>query len=101
MKEETRVKKAPTNHKKLSQWVDQMAELCEPDQVVWCDGTEAEKKRLEQESVAAGELIALNQKELPGCFLHRTAQNDVARTEHLTFICTLKKEDAGPNKGKV
>jgi len=87
----------PTNHKKLIEWVNQMAELCQPDHVVWCDGSEAEKMRLEKESLAIGELIELNPKKLPGCFLHRTAHNDVARTENLTFICTLTKEDAGPN----
>ena len=88
---------APTKHQKLIAWVGEMAELCQPDQVVWCDGSEAEKTRLEKESLSIGELIELNQKKLPGCFLHRTAHNDVARTENLTFICTLKKEDAGPN----
>ena len=87
----------PTNHKALIQWVNEMAKLCKPDRIVWCDGSEAEKTRLEQESVSAGEIIPLNPKKLPGCFLHRTAHNDVARTEHLTFICTSKKDDAGPN----
>ncbi len=88
---------APTKHKKLIAWVNRMAELCQPDRIVWCDGSRAEKSRLERESVSIGELIELNQKKLLGCFLHRTAHNDVARTENLTFICTLKKEDAGPN----
>ena len=88
---------APTDHKKLIAWIDEMAKLCQPDRVVWCDGSEAEKERLEKQSVSSGELIELNPKKLPGCFLHRTAHNDVARTENLTFICTLKKEDAGPN----
>jgi phosphoenolpyruvate carboxykinase (GTP) len=83
-------------HKKLMQWVDEMAKLCQPDRVVWCDGSEKEKTRFEQEAVKTGELIELNQQALPGCFLHRTALNDVARTEHLTFICTENKEDAGP-----
>ena len=87
----------PTNHQALLRWVDEMAALCQPDRIVWCDGSEAEKTRLEKESLAAGEIIELNPQKLPGCFLHRTAHNDVARVEHLTFICTLKKEDAGPN----
>ena len=87
----------PTKHQKLIQWVNEMAKLCQPDRVVWCDGSEDEKTRLERESITNGELIELNPKKLPGCFLHRTAHNDVARTEHLTFICTSKKEDAGPN----
>ncbi len=87
----------PSNHKELVRWVDEMAALCQPDRMVWCDGSEAEKSRLEKEALSAGEMIELNPRKLPGCFLHRTAHNDVARTERLTFICTLKKEDAGPN----
>jgi len=70
--------------------------LCRPDRIVWIDGSEEEKRRLEDEAVATGEIIRLNQEKLPGCLYHRTAANDVARTEHLTFICTKKKEDAGP-----
>lgn len=84
-------------HAELIRWVREMALLTKPEKVVWCDGSEEEKKRLEQGALASGELIELNQQKLPGCFLHRTALNDVARTEHLTFICTSKKEDAGPN----
>ncbi|MBI1978034.1 MAG: phosphoenolpyruvate carboxykinase (GTP) [Candidatus Omnitrophica bacterium] len=86
-----------TQHKGLLKWVEEMTQLCQPDRVVWCDGSEEEKKRLEKQALSSGELIELNPKKLPGCFLHRTAQNDVARTENLTFICTLRKEDAGPN----
>jgi len=93
---ETAQEKVPTNHQALISWVGDMAKLCQPDRVVWCNGSEDEKIRFEKESVAAGELIELNKEKLPGCFLHRTAQNDVARVEHLTFICTSKKEDAGP-----
>jgi len=73
-----------------------MSVLCKPDRIVWIDGSEQEKRRLEDEAVATGEVIRLNQEKLPGCLYHRTALNDVARTEHLTFICTKKKEDAGP-----
>ena len=73
-----------------------MAKLCQPDRVIWCDGSEEEKKRLEQEAVSTGELIELNKEKLPGCFLHRSAHNDVARVEGLTYICTCKKDDAGP-----
>jgi len=83
-------------HAKLKAWVAEMAALCKPDRVVWIDGSEEEKKRLEDEAVATGELIRLNAEKLPGCFYHRTAVNDVARTEHLTYICVKKKEDAGP-----
>ncbi|OGC12126.1 phosphoenolpyruvate carboxykinase [candidate division WOR-1 bacterium RIFOXYA12_FULL_52_29] len=85
-----------TKHKILAKWVKECAELCKPDRIVWIDGSEAEKERLEKEAARAGEMIKLNQKKLPGCFYHRTAKNDVARTEHLTFICTPTKEEAGP-----
>lgn len=80
----------------LNQWVKECAELCRPERIVWCDGSEAEKTRLEKEASKTGEIIRLNQKELPGCWYHRTAANDVARTEHLTFICTKKRNQAGP-----
>ena len=85
-----------TNHIVLKKWVERCAELCQPDDIVWCDGSEAERERLEREAFATGELIQLNQEKLPGCVYHRTAVNDVARTEHLTFICTSQKEDVGP-----
>ncbi|MDE2038951.1 MAG: phosphoenolpyruvate carboxykinase (GTP) [Elusimicrobia bacterium] len=87
---------APTSHSKLNAWVDETARLCRPDRIVWLDGSESERKRLEEEAVASGELLRLNEKLLPGCLYHRTAANDVARTEHLTYICTPKKIDAGP-----
>lgn len=80
----------------VNQWIDEMVSLCKPDEVVWCDGTEEEKKRLTEEAISTGEVLELNQEKLPGCLLHRTAKNDVARTEHLTFICTSRQEDAGP-----
>ncbi|MFC1930929.1 phosphoenolpyruvate carboxykinase (GTP) [Chloroflexota bacterium] len=85
-----------TNHDKLKKWVKECTELCQPDKVVWCDGSDEERKRLEKEAFATGELIQLDQEKLSGCVYHRTASNDVARTEHLTFICTTRKEDAGP-----
>ncbi len=88
--------KFPTPNKKLRDWVTKMAKLCQPDRIVWIDGTDAQKFSLEKEALETGELIQLNQEKLPGCFLHRTAIDDVARTEHLTFICTRKKHDAGP-----
>jgi phosphoenolpyruvate carboxykinase (GTP) len=88
--------KPDTKHLELMRWVREMASLCRPDRIVWIDGSEEEKKRLEDEAVAAGEIVRLNQEKLPGCFYHRTAVNDVARTEHLTYICTRKKEGAGP-----
>jgi len=90
------MKKFPTHNKKLTDWVNKMARFCAPDEIIWIDGSLTQKKQLEEEAIAAGELIPLNQDKLPGCFLHRTAVDDVARTEHLTFICTKKKQDAGP-----
>jgi len=68
-----------------------------PDRVLVCEGSEAERDQLVRESLASGELIELNQAKLPGCYLHRSAPHDVARTEHLTFVCTEREEDAGPN----
>ena len=83
-------------HKEAVKWVEEMAALCKPDQVVWCDGSEEERQRLQEQAISSGEIHELNQEKLPGCVFHRTAINDVARTEHLTFICTRTKEDAGP-----
>ncbi len=80
----------------VKKWVDEIAELCTPDRVVWCDGSEAERARLTEEAVATGVLMPLNQEKMPGCYLHRSDPSDVARTEHLTFICTPKEEDVGP-----
>jgi phosphoenolpyruvate carboxykinase (GTP) len=81
----------------LERWVDQVAQLTRPQNVYWCDGSEAEYQRLVREMLAAGTLIELNQKEYPGCYLHRSDPSDVARTEHLTFVCTRQQVDAGPN----
>ncbi len=78
-------------------WVQECASLLKPERVHWVDGSESEKKAMIQECLKTGELEALNQDTLPGCYFHRSAQNDVARTEHLTFICTPTKEEAGPN----
>ena len=80
----------------VRRWVDDAARLCRPDDVVWCDGSEDERERLTQAAVRGGELLPLDQQKLPGCYLHRSAPNDVARTEHLTFICSAEKDDAGP-----
>ncbi len=85
-----------SQHRKLQQWVQEMARMCQPDQVVWIDGSDEERKRLTDEATASGEMSLLDQKKLPGCLYHRTAVNDVARTEDLTYICTTRQEDAGP-----
>ncbi len=88
--------KIKLKHKGLQTWVNKMAAMCRPDHIVLINGSEKQKKELEQEAIYTGEIIKLNQEKLPGCLYHRTATNDVARTEHLTFICTKKKADAGP-----
>jgi phosphoenolpyruvate carboxykinase (GTP) len=85
-----------TKNSQLIQWVAEMAQLTKPDRVVWCDGSEEEKKRLTEEAVAQKVIEPLNQEKLPGCYLHRSNPNDVARVEQLTFICTPTKEEAGP-----
>jgi phosphoenolpyruvate carboxykinase (GTP) len=83
-------------HRKLQEWVEEMARMCEPENIVWIDGSEEEKDCLTQQAVSTGEVSLLNQEKLPGCLYHRTALNDVARTEDLTYICTTLREDAGP-----
>ncbi|MFN4244204.1 MAG: phosphoenolpyruvate carboxykinase (GTP) [Tepidisphaerales bacterium] len=80
----------------VRRWVEQCVELCRPDRVVVCDGSEAEKKVLIKRACDEGVLIELNQKKWPGCYYHRSNSNDVARTEHLTFICTPGPDMAGP-----
>ena len=87
---------APSNAS-IQQWVKEVAAMCQPDDVFWCDGSEEEKERLTRVAVECGDLIRLNQQVLPGCYLHRSALNDVARTENLTFVCTEDEDDAGPN----
>ena len=73
-----------------------MIALTKPDKVVWIDGSEEQLNQLRDEACATGEMIRLNQEKLPGCLYHRTLPNDVARVEDRTFICSRKKEDAGP-----
>jgi len=81
----------------VQKWVKDVAALCQPDEVFWCDGSEEEKEELTRIAFKCGDLIPLNQEKLPGCYLHRSALNDVARTENLTFVCTPTQEEAGPN----
>ena len=84
-----------TTNKHVLAWIDEMAALTCPDEIVWIDGSEEQAEALRAEACSTGEMIKLNQEKLPGCYLHRTAVNDVARVEGRTFICTTKKEDAG------
>lgn len=77
-------------------WVEEQAALCRPDAIFWCNGSEEEKNALTRAAVETGILIELNQKKLPGCYLHRSNPDDVARSEQCTFICTPTQEEAGP-----
>ncbi len=85
-----------TTNKSVLNWIDEKIELVKPDKVVWIDGSEEQLEALRAEACSTGEMIKLNQEKLPGCYLHRTAVNDVARVEHRTFICAPTKEEAGP-----
>lgn len=81
----------------LNNWVADVARLTRPDAIYWCDGSDAEAARLTEQMLASGELLALNPDTHPDCHLHRSHPDDVARVEHLTFVCTSDRIDAGPN----
>ena len=85
-----------TTNKTVLAWLDEVKNLTNPDNVVWIDGSEDQANALRAEAVASGEMIKLNEEKLPGCYLHRTKPNDVARVENRTFICSRKQENAGP-----
>jgi phosphoenolpyruvate carboxykinase (GTP) len=87
---------AKIRHAGVQSWVEEMARLCQPDEVHWCDGSVEEKERLTRKAVEAGVLVQLNQEKLPGCYYHRSNPNDVARVEECTFICTRSADEAGP-----
>jgi phosphoenolpyruvate carboxykinase (GTP) len=80
----------------LETWVDEAAKLTKPARVVYCDGSEAEYQRMIAAMLRGSDSLSLNEKTFPNCHLHRSSPNDVARTEHLTFICSPEKEEAGP-----
>jgi phosphoenolpyruvate carboxykinase (GTP) len=83
--------------KPVTDWVASVRELTQPERVHWCDGSDAEYQQLMSELQASGELMKLNEEHYPNCFLARSHPSDVARVEHLTFVCTKNKDDAGPN----
>ena len=86
-----------TMNKEVAAWVDQVAKLTQPASIYWCDGSDAEFATIQRELVASKDLKPLNQDSFPGCVLSRSHPSDVARVEHLTFVCTQNKDDAGPN----
>ncbi len=87
----------PTALEALNDWVAEVAALTRPDRIHWCNGSEAEYDALVAQMQADGTLLPLNSDTHPGCFLHRSDPDDVARVEHLTFVCTREQDDAGPN----
>ena len=86
-----------TSNAALRKWVDSVAALTKPAKIHWCDGSEAEYQSLIEEMQKSGDLLALNQKTYPNCYLHRSSPSDVARVEHLTFVCSIDRDDSGPN----
>ncbi|HBF15228.1 MAG TPA: phosphoenolpyruvate carboxykinase, partial [Clostridiales bacterium] len=84
-----------TSNKHVLDWIRSMADMVQPKDIVWIDGSEEQAEGLRRIACSTGELIKLNEEKYPNCYLHRTAVNDVARVEGRTFICTRKKEDAG------
>ncbi|NBB93454.1 MAG: phosphoenolpyruvate carboxykinase (GTP) [Gammaproteobacteria bacterium] len=86
-----------SNLQALNDWVDQVATHTRAARVHWCDGSEAENRKLIEAMLASGDLEGLNPDTHPDCYLHRSDPADVARVEHLTYVCTRREEDAGPN----
>ena len=85
-----------TQNPTVLKWLEEMKELLQPTNVMWIDGSEEQLEALRAEACSTGEMIKLNEEKLPGCYLHRTKPNDVARVEDRTFICTAERETAGP-----
>jgi phosphoenolpyruvate carboxykinase (GTP) len=84
-----------TSNATLNAWVGDAARLTQPDRIVCCDGSNDERERFTRTALDAGVLLALNQSERPGCYLHRSNPNDVARTEDVTFVCSQTRDEAG------
>ena len=85
-----------TGYKKLTGWVKEWADLCQPDAIHWCDGSDEENQKLLDLMVGSGTAVKLNEKKRPGSYYFQSDPSDVARVENRTFICSVKKEDAGP-----
>lgn len=86
-----------TKNKRLAQWVNDCAAVTNPEKIHWCDGSQEEYDSLVGLMLESGDLSTLNEKSFPDCYLHLSDEKDVARVEHLTFICTNNEDDAGPN----
>ena len=90
-----------TSNKKLDAWIQECADMCQPDDIYVCDGSEAEYQKLLKGMVDSGMAIPLNQEKRPGCYLFRSHPSDVARVENRTFIASEKEEDAGPTNNWI
>ena len=87
----------PSQLASLNRWVDEVAAHVRARDIHWCDGSDAENRHLLEQMLESGDLVRLNESTHPDCYLHRSDPNDVARVEHLTFVCSHEREDAGPN----
>ena len=86
-----------TSNQELQSWVEEVSEMTKPDNIYWCNGSKEEYEKFIQQMLGTGDLMQLNEETFPNCYLHRSDPSDVARVEHLTFICTEDSDDAGPN----
>ena len=86
-----------TSNQELQSWVEEVSQMTKPDNVYWCNGSKEEYEEFIQKMLVTGDLMQLNEETFPNCYLHRSDPSDVARVEHLTFICTENSDDAGPN----